>query len=61
MGKLNYAGRCELCGTGDVLYRISKQIGGAFYLKDVCKSCYYEHQKELEMTRKNFQVQFGDR
>lgn len=54
-------GACDLCGTLSKLTPIAKQIGGAFHRKMVCMKCYDEHQKELEMTRKNFQLQFGDR
>lgn len=53
-------GGCDLCGKLSGLTLIHKQIGGAFHRKMVCKKCYDEHQKELEMCRQNFQRQFGD-
>lgn len=53
-------GACDLCAKLSPLTPISKQIGGTFHRKMVCKDCYEKHQKLLEMTRQNFQRQFGD-
>ena len=57
-GKLR-VGKCDLCGCTDELTRISKQIGGAFHIKDVCPKCYEEHERTLEMVRSNYEAQFG--
>ena len=60
--------KCELCGYDPVengqphgLFSITKQIGGKFKLVSVCKACYEQHVKELELNRQNFNDQFGEK
>ena len=58
---MNICYRCEDCGkVVDYKLRIiDKQIAGEFKRLHVCVECYITHQKNLEMTRENFQRQFG--
>ena len=39
---------------------IDKQMRGEWRRLMVCEECKKEHERELEMTRKNFQMQFGE-
>lgn len=53
---------CEECGKLCVhTYRISKQIGGVFYLQHVCDDCKQKHDNYLEGLRQNFRAQFGEK
>ena len=53
-------GDCQLCGKlTPFLIGINKQIAGEFKQINVCPECRDKHWKELALTRKNFQDQFG--
>lgn len=53
---------CELCKKSALeLFRISKQMHGAWRLLHVCGECKAEHERELELTRENFRRQFGEK
>lgn len=53
------SGSCEICGQWNNLEPITKQVGGKYHKFDVCPKCAKEHERKLEMTRQNFQMQFG--
>jgi superfamily II helicase len=53
-------GSCEICGKWDWLENIYEQVGGKYHNFDVCPDCAKEHERELELTRQNFQRQFGE-
>ena len=55
---------CQECQNSfpqDQLFLVSKQIGGETKMRRVCPACKKKHEKELEMTRQNFQAQFGEK
>ena len=54
MDRAKYA--VKSCGY---LQIISKQIGGKYHRFEVCHDCAKEHEKILELTRQNYQRQFG--
>lgn len=55
---------CQECQGSfplDQLFLIYKQIGGKTRMRRVCPACKKKHDEELEMTRQNFQAQFGEK
>lgn len=55
---------CQECQTSvpkNQLFLTSKQIGGETKMLRVCPACKKKHEEELEMTRQNFQTQFGEK
>lgn len=54
--------QCEECKSW-VPHRtlINKQIAGKYDTRWVCDECLKKHERELELTRQNFQAQFGEK
>lgn len=53
--------KCNLCHKyAAAQFVIDRQIGGEYRRLHVCGECKKEHERELAMTRENFQRQFGD-
>ena len=54
--------QCEECKSW-VPHRtlINKQIAGEYDTRWVCDECLKKHERELELTRQNFQAQFGEK
>lgn len=53
---------CDYCKKGTHHTTcIHKQIAGETRVLFVCDDCKAQHEKELEMTRENFQRQFGEK
>jgi predicted amidophosphoribosyltransferase len=57
---INYCDECQKVIPSDELKRIHKQHGLRMLPEYVCPECYEKHEKELELTRQNFQAQFGE-
>jgi protein-arginine kinase activator protein McsA len=52
---------CAICGDREAVAIINKQMRGEWHRLMVCGECKKKHEHELEMTRKNFQMQFGEK
>lgn len=54
-------GYCDICKKYGRVFNVFKQWHGEVKSMGLCSECKKEHEKDLEMCRKNFQRQFGDR
>lgn len=52
---------CQNSFSSDELFTIAKQVGGQTKLLRVCVDCKEKHEKDLELSRQNFQAQFGEK
>lgn len=52
---------CAVCSERLATKIISKQIHGEWHRLMVCEECGEKHERELEMTRSNFKIQFGEK
>lgn len=58
---INYCDECQKVTPSDELKLIYKQRGNESHAMYVCPECAKKHERELELTRQNFQDQFGEK
>lgn len=52
--------KCYYCEKTEDLVKDSIQVKGDFLLVDLCLEHHKERERERELTRKNYAMQFGE-